>query len=604
MRRLLLAACLLLPLPADAEAVAAFHWAGAKAAADAGYAGSRTEALVAEMDPAAIAGAAGRVAAALAARADEPDVAEGLATIRRLRAATFQNPVTAWINADGVGKASLSGAIRWSVPDAGEAEALAAELTDLLHEFGHPDRWSVGRGGGAVTLAYGEAGDAPEAPAADEAVLALDVDVTRLLGAVEPAAREALADVDGEVPPAYDAVLEVLHPAGIERFAVRQFFRDGLWATEASLAAPAPRRGLAQLLIDTPAVEDADLVAVPAAAPIVAAFGLDLRAAYALAREAVAAADPSLLERLDEQLQSVRDGFGVDVEGGILDAFGAVHTVFQDPDAAGTSSLGLVFGTRLRDAEAFAEALDTLADLANGFVEAQTRDLWISGRVFSSQREGVEVSTVPLPGISPTWAVVDGTFLLGLYPQTLTAVLERRAAGGGTILGTPAFAEALADGRAAAGAGGVTSVSFVDLPALAPQAWGSLLVLEHVGTGLASMTSREPVPAVLPPYARVRPLLMASTGAGWPTEEGSTSAAVAPFPGSSLLGGGSDGGVSALFTLPGLMTGIWQGSGDVIDDGGYNGFPDADDPFEIPTPPPAPGAVPPPAPPPPSPFGD
>ena len=596
MRTLLLAACLFLPLPALAEPapepVVVFHWAGADAAAGAGYEGSRTRALVAEMDPAAIVDAAGRVAAALAARADDPDVAEGLATIERLRAATFNHPVTAWFDADGVDFASLSGAVRWTIAGVAEAEALAAELTRLLHELGHPERWSVENGGGAVTLAYGDADGALEGPAANEAILSLAVDVARLYAVLEPAAREAVAEANrGEVPPAFDAVLGVLHPAGIERIAVRQFFRDGLWATEATMDAPAPRRGLAKLLIDTPAVEDADLAAVPAAAPIVAAFGLDIRAAYELAREAVAAGDPSILDAIDDQIQGLEDNLGVDVEAGILNAFGAVHTVFQDPDAAGGSSLGLVFTSRLRDADAFEEAAATLVGVANSLVEAQTRDLWISGRAFTSERDGVTLTTVPLPGVAPTWAVVDGTFVLGVYPQTLTAVLDRRAAGGETILATAAFADALDAGREAAaeaGSAGVTSVSFVDLPTLAAQAWGSLLVLEHVGTGFASMTSREPVPAVLPPFARVRPLLSASTGAGWPTEEGSTSTAVAPFPGSSILGGGGDGGVSALFTLPGLLTGVWQGASEFEGGGGYNGFPDGDDPFDNPSPPPAP----------------
>ena len=416
--------------------------------------------------------------------------------------------------------------------------------------------------------------------------------MSRLYAVLEPAAREAVAEANrGEVPPAFDAVLGVLHPAGIERIAVRQFFRDGLWATEATMDAPAPRRGLAKLLIDTPAVEDADLAAVPAVAPIVAAFGLDIRAAYELAREAVAAGDPSILDAIDDQIQGLEDNLGVDVEAGILNALGAVHTVFQDPDAAGGSSLGLVFTSRLRDADAFEEAAATLVGVANSLVEAQTRDLWISGRAFTSERDGVTLTTVPLPGVAPTWAVVDGTFVLGVYPQTLTAVLDRRAAGGETILATAAFADALDAGREAAaeaGSAGVTSVSFVDLPTLAPQAWGSLLVLEHVGTGFASMTSRELVPAVLPPFARVRPLLSASTGAGWPTEEGSTSTAVAPFPGSSILGGGGDGGVSALFTLPGLLTGVWQGASEFEGGGGYNGFPDGDDPFDNPSPPPAP----------------
>lgn len=595
-----------------ADPVVEFHWAGLRAAAQAGYEGSRTEALLDTMDPAEVADAASRVLAALVRRADVPDLAEGMATIKQLRSASVANPVTVWVNADRfsvdrVEPEAFTAGVRWTMANPAGALALATELENILLELGQPERVSVTRKEAVVTLALGAAGPGPEAPAASLAVIALDLHVDRLWALAEPVLEETFEAFGPEGLASAKAAMAVLDPAGFERVSYRQFFDDGLWKTHTQLVAPAPRRGLARALLDTPALDDADLSLVPAGAPVVAAFGLDFAALWALAREAAVAADPNLEAMLDEQLAVVRDSFGVDLEAGLLNAFGAVHTVFQDPDGAGSSALGLVFTNRLRDAVAFEDSAATLVELANVLVEAQTAGLWISGRAFVSERDGVSMTTVPLPGLSPSWAVVDGTFVLGLYPQSLAAVLDRRASGADSILDNDAFEDMLEAGRDAAedaGAQGVTSVSYVDLPAQAPKAWAGLLVVEHLGMGLASMTSREPVPAVLPPFARVRPLLLPIGGAGWVEEGGSRSEVQSPFPLTSLLSGGSDSGISTAFALPGLLAAGWEGARD------YNGGFDGDDPFDTSTPPPAafpwddapPAREAPSLPPPPSPF--
>ena len=594
------------PRPATAEPLLEFHWAGAEAAARAGE-GSNTEALLETMDPEAIADAARRVKSALIQRADDPDLAEGVGIVERLWEVSFASPMTVWFDAGAVPGEMPEGGVAWAVGDEAAARGLEADLLKLLSEAGQSPDWTVRRTPeGEVSFLFGDpAGEAPAAPPAREAVLSLRADVARLVDLGVAVAQRELPLADQET---LNAVLAVLHPRGFEQLHIRQFFSDGLWATEARVVAPAPRRGLAKLLLEPPAIEDVDLAAVPADAPLVAAFGFDPAAAWALAREALAAVDPGMVDSLDQLLADARDGTGADLQAGFIDALGTSHVLFQDPAIAGQSTLGLVATNLLRDPEAFEDASATLIDLANVIVDAETADLWISGRAFTSELDGVAVTTVPLPGIAPSWAVVEGRLIVGLFPQSLAAVLDRLDAGGADILTNGGFAATLARGRAsaaAAGADGVTSVSFVDLPELAPQAYGSLLVLEHLGTGLASMASREPVPAVLPPFARIRPLLSPASGAGWPTEEGSVSAAVAPFPAASMLAGGGGGGTQMLFVLPGAIGAAVEGMNTPDWDDPYNGAPIEDEPFFIPPPPPSPEApeAPAPGPPaPPSPF--
>ena len=601
MRRCLLTLCLLLPMPAAAEPLAVFHWAGSEAAADAGYAGSRTQALVDLMEPDRLADAAARVQAALLERNPSPDAEVALDILGKLRRVSWKAPVTAWLDAEpGAGGAppAFSGGVRWGVTDpADEAELLSA-LRSILADLGDPPALELRQGDG-VTLVYEDAAEAPAAPPAAEAMVFLDAQVAPVVSFFADLAAEDLPPAEADK---LRAVLGVLRPEAFERFTLAQRFNAaGLWETRVEVDAPAPRSGLAALLIDTPAVEDADLAPVPADAPVVTAFGLDLAGAFGLFREALRAADPAVDAQLADALAQAREATGVDLEADLLANLSPVHALFQDPAVAGESFAGFLFTNRLRDPEAFGAALATAVGFVNAVVEAQTDELPVSGRAFTSEVAGVPVTTVPLPGLAPSFAVVDGRFVFGLYPQALAAVLDRREAGGGGILGREAFAGPLAEARNRGGRGGaVGSVSFVDLPELAPAAYGSLLLVEHLGTGLASMASREPVPPVLPPFARVRPLLAPSFSAARGTDAGWASDAVVPFPGASLLAGGG-GGAQGLLIVPGVIGGLVEGMNqeaynEPFDDEPFPPFPDAP---PAPAPPPAPGAV---DPPPPSPF--
>ena len=596
MRRHLLALCLLAPLPAAAEPLAEFHWAGSDAAAEAGYAGSRTEQLVDLMEPERLADAADRVRAALLERNPDPDLAEGLALLDRFWSVSWRSPVTAWFSAE----LAPSGGVRWGVTDPADRAQLLKALRDLLAEVEDPPGWSVLEEPEAVSVVYGNA-PAPEAPPAAEALLRLDVKVAPIVGFLAQAAEADLPPAEAQK---LRAVLRVLDPASFRRLSYTQRFdEEGLWQTEVVVDAERPRAGLAGLLIDTPAVEDADLQVVPADASLFTAFGLDLAGGFALAREALRAADPEADAQLAEALAQARDAAGVDLEADLLANLSPVHTLFQDPAAGGESFASLLFTNRLRDPDAFAAAADEALGFLNALVEAQTADMPLSGAAYTSEVGGVPVTTVPLPGVAPSFAVVDGVFVLGLYPQSIAAALDRRDTGGGTILQREDFADSLAEAREEH-LDGVTSVSFVDLPELAPASYGSLLLVEHVGTGLASMAAREPVPPVLPPFGRVRPLLSPSYGFGAAGDGGWLAGSVAPFPGASLLGGGvGGGGGQVLLIVPGAVAGAFE----ELNANPHDDFSDDDFFFDDPVAPPAPPVAPPPAPgsvdpPPPPPF--
>ena len=224
-------------------------------------------------------------------------------------------------------------------------------------------------------------------------------------------------------------VLEVLHPEGIRQVAIAAGYDGPGWGTRVFVDAPAPRRGLARLL-DAPPITDADLKAVPVDAPIVGVWAFDAGELLTLIREALRAADPQMAQQVDDGLVQAGQMIDADVEAQLIRGLGTSHVFFQDPAIAGNSGLGLMIVNRLNDAEGFTQALTGVQNVANGLIAAYTADAPVSAQVFVTERDGVTLNTVALPGLAPTWSVFDGHLYLGLYPQSVLAAADRRGANG------------------------------------------------------------------------------------------------------------------------------------------------------------------------------
>ena len=585
MKHHLLAAALLLSptaLPAAAQApindgapaqtVAYFGWSGTLAV-EADYQGSTLKKVVDLVEPEQVAAAWARWRGLTEAKIDDADFSEGLEVALGLWGASFRGAFAAWVAVgdttgltDGEAEDAFYGALCWQPVDAADRTALVAGLQRLLDEISRAHATLEAGDDGPVRLLVGSPTNRAAMAAGGGAGIATHAGFAAARKATGPGVLTAWLDLEtltttavdlmraeGQAPPEVYRVLEVLHPEGLRQIAVAAGYDGPGWGTRVFVDAPAPRRGLAGLL-DAPPITDADLAAVPGDAPVVGAWAFDAGELLTLVRAALQAADPQVAQQVNDGIEQAGEMIGADIEQQLVRGLGTSHVFFHDPAIAGTSALGLMIVNRLNDPDGFSQALTGVQNVANGLIAAYTADAPVSVQFHVTERDGVALHTVALPGIAPTWSVFDGRLHLGLYPQSVLAAADRRGAGqnepAGSILDHPGFAHV----RDAAGDHPVTGLSFVDVPETAPGSYGTLLLLENVATGLGSMALRDPFPAMLPPFRRLEPLLAPVTAVGWSDERGYHSAGQSPFPGASLLAGQSgDGGAMQVLPL------IWGG---------------------------------------------
>jgi|GEM_PF-2016477 len=562
---------------APAETVLYFGWSGTPAI-EADYQNSTLKKVVDLMEPEQVAKAWTRWRGLTEAKVANADFSEGLEVALGLWGASYRGAFAAWLAVgdttgltDGEADDAFYAALCWQPAGDTDRAQLVAGLTRLLAEIPRAHATLEAGPDGPVRLLIGSPTNRTAMAGGAGPGIAAHAGFTAAREATGPGALTAWLDLEtltttavgllraeGQAPPEVYRVLEVLHPEGLRQIAVAAGCDGPAWATRVFVDAPAPRRGLA-LLLDAPPITDADLAAVPIDAPIVGAWAFDAGELLTLIRAALHAADPQLAQQADDGIVQAGQMIDADVEMNLIRGLGTSHVFFQDPAIAGSSGLGLMIVNRLNDAEGFTRALTGVQNAANGIIAAQTADAPVSVQFHVTQRDGVTLHTMALPGIAPTWSVFDGRLHVGLYPQSVLAAADRRGSGG-SILDHPGFAGL----RDAAGDHPVTGVSFVDVPATAPGSYGSLLLLEHVATGLGAMALRDPFPAVLPPFARLQPLLAPVTAVGWSDERGYHSSGQSPFPGASLLAGQGGGGAMQVLPL------IWGGVAGWVEQRSYD----------------------------------
>ncbi len=540
-----MAACTLTPLKAQAQSPdLQFDWAGVDAI-EADYNPSTLKKVVDLLEPDTLVAAWLQGRQAILAQADNPDLREGLESVERVWNAAWRGPLRVWCilpeGTDDSGQPAIPyGGIRFSPTDPAVRQALETDLRQWLSEMGDVPI-QLAMDADSVTLHVGDTHSPAPAAMASEDPLRLHVDFATAYAYIERWMDSA------DAPLELRRVLKVLHPAGLESLTLTEGFRGEAWGNQLTIQAPAPRRGLAMLL-DPPPLEDADFSTVPTDAPMVLAMGFDLNEFFSLIREAVHAADPEAGRQFEEAVANVNQMLGVDFEADLIQGLGTGHVIFQDPAIAGRSGLGLLWTTRLAKPDQFAAALTTAQNIANGLIAAQTHDSPLSVQIHTLERDGVELHTMALPGIAPTWSVFEGRLHVGLYPQSILAATDRRQATQ-SILDVPAFAKL----HTVAGDHSMTGLSYVDLPATAPGSYQTFLMMEHLATGLGAMASGESFPAVLPPFRRFEPHLAPVSSVSWMDDTGYQSQGSTPFPGAMLL---ASQGASPAAMLPMIMGGL------------------------------------------------
>jgi hypothetical protein len=194
--------------------------------------------------------------------------------------------------------------------------------------------------------------------------------------------------------------------------------------------------------------------------------------------------------------------------------------------------MGATFINRLKD-PAKAEATFTKVEtFINQFIANQTQKEREKVTVAFRQAKfgSTTVHYLGFPLFTPAWAVQNGNLYLAFYPEVAATAALHVPGQRKSILDNPAYQGVMQQ----LGTHPNSSFTFVDLPRLAPQTYGTWLAIAHL-TNAADLFDIPAPLQILPPLSRLMPHLSAMGQCTWTDAEGLHLSGHVPFPGSQLF---------------------------------------------------------------------
>jgi prepilin-type processing-associated H-X9-DG protein len=321
--------------------------------------------------------------------------------------------------------------------------------------------------------------------------------------------------------------------AGVKRLLLTSGFDGKDWGMQAFVDAPQPRMGLLAALLDSKAVSDDVLKLAPRSSNWVATTRFDLAGVLKLVRNVAAQVDPNVSKQVEEVYREVSTAVGMDLQKDVLGALGDEWVAFNSEET-GRGILGMVVASPLRDAAQAEKALVSLERQLNAAMKQNINDEGPTIAFETAKVGDLTIHYFAIPAVAPCWAIKNGRLYVALYPQILAAAAEHDPASAPSILANSEFVAArkrlgLADNG--------TSLSYMDLPKLAPRGYQMVLALQRSALGAADLFGLQTPALALPPLNKIMPHLSTSVGATWVDEAGWHYRSATPFPGADLLGG-------------------------------------------------------------------
>jgi hypothetical protein len=187
---------------------------------------------------------------------------------------------------------------------------------------------------------------------------------------------------------------------------------------------PGPRKGLLKLAGGKPFTM-ADIPPIPDDAYSWSMTNFDAASFYDVATQAaesiVKIVSPEDTPKVDEIIKKVNEFAGIDIRKDLLAALGDQVVTYSSP-AEGPLILGQSYLFRVKDEKQLRSALD---NLVRGIAKSTAIDISVKRRKY----RGVELNEVVVKKegmfLAPTWAIHDGWFVLGFYPQAVQGFVLR-----------------------------------------------------------------------------------------------------------------------------------------------------------------------------------
>lgn len=352
------------------------------------------------------------------------------------------------------------------------------------------------------------------------------IDAEKLMALVEKA-------IDREGPPdakqMWPKVKSATGLEGLKRIAWSTGFDGKDWGEHLFVAAPGPRKGLLSLLDGEP-ISDAAYAMIPQSATLAGLARFDAAKVVTVLRQVAGDIDPNAGEQLSEMLKMLNDQVKVDLQKDLLAALGDEWAYYTSPEIGGRGSAGVVLVNKLRDEKKFAAAIAKLQEVAIAEITKATQKEDVKLSIYTTKVDGLTISYLGTPLVTPSWAIQDGTLYVGLFPQTVAAAAAHVREKGKSILDNKDFLAV----RDRLGGTKATAIAFMDLPRTAPDSYAMWAMISRV-SGFADLLGVQSPAMLLPPMHKLMAQLTPAGSAAWVDDAGWHARAVMPFPGAQLL---------------------------------------------------------------------
>ena len=365
-------------------------------------------------------------------------------------------------------------------------------------------------------------------------VAVLYVDVEAALGL----ATDAVKYQDDQTALAeWNKARDALGLDSVKRLVMTGGFDGKDWLWHCFISAPTPRKGVAAL-IGGATVSDAALKLVPVGATEMEASITDLASLMDAIRDIGGAFDPGFATVFDQTVAKINADLAMDLKKDLLSAFGKEWLDYSDPATTGAGTLGTVMLNKLANAAQAESSLTKLEGWINKKIAEEMKGEEVKIAITQNRIGNLDIHTLSVPLVAPSWAIRDGVFYLGFFPQTVVGAINGDK--GKSILDNEKFTTL----RQRLGTQNYNAISFVDLPRTAPAAYQVALPLTQLGLGIADMFGVKAPPMMMPPLDKLLENLAPTEAGFWTDDAGWHYKAITPFPGSKALASDSNLGVA------------------------------------------------------------
>jgi prepilin-type processing-associated H-X9-DG protein len=302
------------------------------------------------------------------------------------------------------------------------------------------------------------------------------------------------------------------------------------------------------------ALEPRTLAATPRTATWLTVSRLDLSKIMPIVREIVdRVADEYDKDDFELSLATMKKEIGLDLEKGLLDAFGDQWLIYGDFSAAGPLGLNFMLVNFIRDGDRLKQSLGLLESKINEQMAAGGGNGLFTFEIKSSPVADTTVSYLNFPMISPAWSVYKDRFYLSLSPAAVRTRIGFDQVQVAPITDSDDFKMM----RQKIGRDAVASIAYADLRQTAPQIIGQIAMYAQL------MAMQIPAPddgEARPPFDPMRfipamekllPHLGPTMSVSWLDDSGIHSETATPFPGADIFS--PAGGSSTTIVAGGAM---------------------------------------------------